>query len=523
MAAEDGDFSIKLEDQATDHRGRLREPDPLTTFDAALMGVSRGSGGARQPIIGPAERTSRETGGARGKKIINGVAPTCLQRRREIGEPFLEIKRHRGQHLGRKGYLPSPPERSPSRHFRHDPQPRRLDLPEGPHLATAVLAHCFTCGKDIPAARRISARLAAMGIATLRFDFTGLGHSGGEFANTSFTSNVDDLLAAADALTARGMAPALLIGHSLGGAAVLRAAGRIESVRAVATIGAPFDPEHVTHNFDDALEAISSDGKAEVMLGGRPVTIGRGFVEDVRAEKLAPALATLKKALLVLHAPRDEIVGIDKATRIFTAARHPKSFVTLDEADHLLTRAEDADYAAEVIAAWAGRYLDLRPPAPPPGVPEGVTRVSEADPEGFLQDVQAGARHHILADEPLSYGGTNRGLTPYQLLAAGLGACTSMTIRMYARRKGLPLSHVAVDVTHDRVQCTRMPPRRANRSTGCTRLIRLKGRLWQGAAGQYLTGRLANKMPDSQRSLGARAPTYRSRKLRPAEEASGRL
>ena len=201
----------------------------------------------------------------------------------------------------------------------------RLDLPDGPHLATALLAHCFTCGKDIPAARRIAARLAAMGIATLRFDFTGLGHSGGEFENTSFTSNVDDLLAAAAALAARGMAPALLIGHSLGGAAVLRAAGRIDSARAVATIGAPFDPGHVTHNFGDALETITADGVGEVMLGGRTVKIGKAFVDDVSAENLSPAISSLNKALLILHAPRDAIVGIDNATRIFSAARHPNN------------------------------------------------------------------------------------------------------------------------------------------------------------------------------------------------------
>lgn len=327
----------------------------------------------------------------------------------------------------------------------------RLDLPDGPHLATALMAHCFTCGKDIPAARRISARLAAMGFAVLRFDFTGLGHSGGEFENTSFTSNVSDLLAAADALKARGMAPALLIGHSLGGAAVLRGAGRIDSVKAVATIGAPFDPGHVTHNFGDALDRIAADGVGEVNLGGRPVRIGQHFVEDVKAENIAPAISKLNKALLILHAPRDEIVGIENATQIFVAAKHPKSFVTLDGADHLVSRAEDAEYAADVIAAWVGRYVDLRPPAPPPGAPEGITRVSEAGPDGFLQDVQAGPFHHAYADEPLSYGGTNRGMTPYQFLAAGLGACTSMTIRMYARRKKWPLDHVAVDVTHNRM------------------------------------------------------------------------
>ena len=327
----------------------------------------------------------------------------------------------------------------------------RLDLPDGPHLATAILAHCFTCGKDIAAARRIAARLAGMGIAVLRFDFTGLGHSGGEFENTSFTSNVDDLLAAARALAARGMAPSLLIGHSLGGAAVLKAAGRIDSVRAVVTIGAPFDPGHVTHNFGDALTRIDAEGVAEVSLGGRSVRIGKGFVDDVCGEALRPAIANMKKALLVLHAPRDATVGIQNATEIFLAAKHPKSFVTLDNADHLISRPEDAEYAAGVIAAWAGRYLDLRSPAPPIGAPEGVTRVSESDPDGFRQDVQAGPQHHAVADEPIAYGGTNQGFTPYQFLAAGLGACTSMTIRMYARRKGWPLDHVSVDVLHDKV------------------------------------------------------------------------
>ena len=326
----------------------------------------------------------------------------------------------------------------------------RLDLPDGPHLATALFAHCFTCSKDIPAARRIAARLASMGIAVLRFDFTGLGHSKGEFANTTFTSNVDDLHAAAAYLTDRGMAPDLLIGHSLGGAAVLRAAGDMPGIKAVVTIGAPYDPEHVTHNFSDALDDIKTVGRATVDLGGRPFTIGKGFVEDVKAQMLGPVIKRLKAALLVMHAPRDSVVGIDNATNIFAAARHPKSFVTLDDADHLITQTRDAEYAADVIAAWAGRYLKLTPPAPPIGAPEGIVRVSEADPTGFLQDVQSGP-HHLLADEPLAYGGTNRGLSPYGLLAAGLGACTSMTLRMYARRKGWPLTHVSVDVSHDKV------------------------------------------------------------------------
>ncbi|MGB0905338.1 MAG: alpha/beta fold hydrolase, partial [Mangrovicoccus sp.] len=327
----------------------------------------------------------------------------------------------------------------------------RLDLPSGPALATALFAHCFTCGKDIAAARRIAARLSAMGIAVLRFDFTGLGHSGGEFANTSFVSNVADLKNAARALERRGMAPSLLIGHSLGGAAVLSAAAEIPSVKAVVTIGAPADPSHVTRNFAEALPQIETLGQAQIQLGGKSVTIGKKFVDDISEVQLSKAIANLKRPLLIMHAPRDEIVGIDNATEIFRAARHPKSFVTLRDADHLLANPEDANYAAEVIAAWAGVHGELHPPAPPPGAPEGVVRVTEADPEGFLQDVVNGPYHHALADEPLAYGGTNKGMSPYGFLAAGLGACTSMTIRMYARRKEWPLDHVTVEVSHEKV------------------------------------------------------------------------
>ncbi len=327
----------------------------------------------------------------------------------------------------------------------------RLDLPSGPHLATALFAHCFTCGKDIAAARRISARLAAVGIAVLRFDFTGLGHSGGEFENTHFSSNVEDIKFAAEALTARGMAPALLIGHSLGGAAVLKAAPELAQTKGVVTIGAPSDPANVVAQFAHALPQITETGRANVNLGGRPFTLGRNFVEDVENTALKTAIHSLNAALLVLHAPRDEVVGIEHASRIFLSAKHPKSFVTLDDADHLITRPEDAEYVADIISAWATKYLDLTPPAPPPGAPEGIVRVAEADPTGFLQDVQSGPFHHTQADEPLAYGGTNKGMSPYGFLSAGLGACTSMTIRMYARRKGWPLQHVRVDVSHDKV------------------------------------------------------------------------
>ncbi len=369
----------------------------------------------------------------------------------------------------------------------------RLDLPDGPHLGTALFAHCFTCSKDIPAARRIASRLAAMGLAVLRFDFTGLGHSGGEFENTSFTTNIDDLVAACDYLTCRDMPPGLLIGHSLGGAAVLKAAQQLPSVKAVATIGAPFDPAHVTGNFTEALPRIKAEGVAEVDLAGRRIRIGQPFIEDISQENLKAAIAGLNRALLVLHAPRDEFVSIDNAAQIFLAAKHPKSFVTLDDADHLITRPADAEYAAEVIAAWAGRYLDLRPPAPPKGAPEGVVRVSEVDPDGFLQDVNSGPSHHALADEPKAYGGTNRGMTPYGFLAAGLGACTSMTIRMYARRKKWPLTHVSVDVTHDKVHAQDAKATTDAKADHFFRKIRLEGELDDAQRAKLLE--IADKCP----------------------------
>ena len=369
----------------------------------------------------------------------------------------------------------------------------RLDLPDGPHLATALFAHCFTCSKDIPAARRISARLAGAGIAVLRFDFTGLGHSGGEFENTSFATNIRDLTLAAEALEADGKAPSLLIGHSLGGAAVLGAARKIDSIKAVVTIGAPFDPGHVTHNFGDALDTIDAEGVAEVTLGGRPIRIGRDFVENVKAETLEGEIANLQRALLVLHAPRDQIVGIENAAQIFTTAKHPKSFVTLDDADHLITRSEDAEYAAEVISAWAKRYLELSPPAPPPGAPEGIVRVREADPNGFLQDINSGPDHHGLADEPVAYGGTNKGMSPYGYLSSGLGACTSMTIRMYARRKKWPLTHVRVDVCHDKVHAQDAEDAIGAKADKFTRVIYLEGDLTEDQRQRLLE--IANRCP----------------------------
>lgn len=327
----------------------------------------------------------------------------------------------------------------------------RLDLPDGEVRAVAMLAHCFTCSKDIPAARRIAGKLASFGIATLRFDFTGLGHSGGEFANTNFSSNVEDLVLAAEYLTARDLGPQLLIGHSLGGAAVIKAAPLIGGVKAVVTIAAPADPAHVAHNFALKVDEIRNTGEAEVTLGGRAFHLKRQFLDDIEASSLTESLRKFgRTSLLVLHAPRDEYVGIENASQIFLTAKHPKSFVTLDNADHLITRESDAEYVAEVILAWSKRYLDLPAPKAQPEAPEGVVRVSEATTDGFRQDVAIGGRHHLVADEPKDFGGTDMGPSPYQLLSAGLGACTTMTIRMYARRKKIPLEHVSVDVTHNK-------------------------------------------------------------------------
>ncbi|MGR3484566.1 MAG: bifunctional alpha/beta hydrolase/OsmC family protein [Paracoccaceae bacterium] len=322
----------------------------------------------------------------------------------------------------------------------------RLDRPAGPPRAWAVFAHCFTCGKDIQAARRIAAGLTARGIGVLRFDFTGLGHSEGEFANSGFTANLGDLKAAVAEMARRDMGPTLLVGHSLGGAAALKATAELSQIRAVATIGAPADPGHVAGTFAEALPRIEAEGAAEVRLAGRPFTIAQSFVDDIRAATIAPAIADLGAALLVLHAPRDETVGIEAATRIFVGARHPKSFVTLDDADHLLTRPADALYAAEVIATWADRYL---PDAPPAGErpAQGVVRVTDRG-AGFAQDI-ATDRHDLIADEPRPLGGTDLGPAPFELAAAALGACTTITMRMYARRKGWAPAVLRADVTHE--------------------------------------------------------------------------
>jgi putative redox protein len=323
----------------------------------------------------------------------------------------------------------------------------RLDLPAKPR-AFALFAHCFTCGKDIFAASRIAEGLAARDIAVLRFDFTGIGSSEGEFANTNFSSNVGDLVAAADYLRQNHGPPSILIGHSLGGAAVLAAAPRVSDATAVVTIGAPASAAHVTHNFAANLTDMVAKGTAEVTLAGRTFTITQQFLDDLTGQNFLDDLAKMKKALLVCHAPQDEYVGIENATGIFTAARHPKSFLSLDTADHLLRKRSDGIYAADVIATWASRYLALGEQRP--ALPDGVVEVSETRGGHLVQRIRAG-RHLLVADEPTAVGGEDAGPGPYEYLLAALGACTSMTMRLYAERKGIRADRFSIRLSHRRI------------------------------------------------------------------------
>ncbi len=322
----------------------------------------------------------------------------------------------------------------------------RLEMPDTPVTAFAVFAHCFTCSSKVKAATYISRALCDQGVAVLRFDFTGLGDSEGEFANTDFSSNVADLVAAARSLEQTHQAPQLLIGHSLGGAAVLMAAEQLPAVKALATIGAPSDPAHVTHLFGDHLEKIESQGAAKVELGGRSFTIKQSFIDDLRQQTPAQRMGQLGRPVMIFHAPGDKIVGIDNARQIYEAAQHPKSFVSLDGADHLVTRTEDARFIADTLAAWARRYLRPVEVEPPPSgtvvVREGAAR--------YTQVIQSG-RHVWVADEPESIGGDDRGPTPYDLLLSALGTCTAITLRMYADRKRWPLERAEIALRHERV------------------------------------------------------------------------
>jgi len=327
----------------------------------------------------------------------------------------------------------------------------RLDQPAGKHPAAyALFAHCFTCTKDSKAAAYISRALTELNIAVFRFDFTGLGESSGDFAETTFSSNVADLVAAADYLQAAYAGPQLLIGHSLGGAAVIRAAAQIPSARAIVTIGAPSDPGHVMRHIQDHRNEIESRGVAQIDIAGRPFRIKKEFLDDLAQHRMSGAVRDLKRALLVMHAPRDNTVGIDNAAAIFKEALHPKSFVSLDNADHLLSRAQDARYAGALIAAWADKYIEKSPTVADPAADSAWQVQTRIGPQGHTTEISTGD-HQLTADEPIAVGGANKGPTPYDYLLAALGACTVMTLRMYADRKKWPLEGVTVDLKHHKI------------------------------------------------------------------------
>ncbi|MBD3226015.1 MAG: alpha/beta fold hydrolase [Caldithrix sp.] len=326
----------------------------------------------------------------------------------------------------------------------------RLEFPvdQQPHHF-AVFAHCFTCSKNLNAVRNISNGLTRNGFAVLRFDFTGLGESEGDFADTNFSSNVNDLVDAAGYLAEHYQAPVLLVGHSLGGSAVLLASKYLESVKAVTTIGAPFEPEHVKHLLQDSVETIERKGTATVSIGGRPFEIKKQFLDDIKSVKLSKQLAELRKALLIMHSPQDTTVGIDNAAQIYQAAKHPKSFITLDGADHLLSKKEDSFYAGQMIGNWAQRYIQIPKRDALKSQNQVAVRTGES---GFTTEIKAGV-HQLVADEPESVGGNDYGPNPYDYLVAGLGACTSMTLRMYADRKRWDVKEIKVHLDHQKIHC----------------------------------------------------------------------
>lgn len=370
----------------------------------------------------------------------------------------------------------------------------RLDRPTGaPPRAFALFAHCFTCSKESRAATFVGEALADAGFGTLRFDFTGLGGSEGEFANTDFSSNVADLVAAADWLRRTHRPPALLVGHSLGGAAVLAAAARIPEAVAVATINAPADTAHVARLFGARRAEIEAVGEAEVTLAGRTFRIRREFLADIEGRKLATDIAALHRALLVFHAPRDATVGIDNAAAIFGAAKHPKSFVSLDDADHLLTRRGDAAYVGAVLAAWAARYVPTVPAAEPDG-PREIVSVRETRVGRFQQAIAIGP-HRLIADEPVAAGGLDSGPSPYDLLLAALGACTAMTVRTYADQKRLPLERVEVSLTHSKIHAADCAAceTKEGKVDRIERVVTLDGDLDAAARAKLLE--IANKCP----------------------------
>ena len=322
-----------------------------------------------------------------------------------------------------------------------------LDLPTDQKPSNyALFAHCFTCNKNLIAVKNISSALTQNGIAVLRFDFTGLGESEGDFSDSNFSSNLTDLIDAADFLKANYSAPSLLIGHSLGGAASIIAADKIESIKAVATIGAPSDPSHVSHLFNNYIDEIKKEGEAKVNLSGREFKVKQQFLEDIENQNMSSILQRYKKAILIMHSPQDNIVGIEHAANIYKIALHPKSFISLDGADHLLTGKDDSLYAGQLISSWAKRYMNEEKAS---DLKTKFNTIAYNKDESFTTEIKSG-KHRLVADEPESYGGFDFGPSPYELLNSSLAACTAMTLRMYANRKKWPLESIKVHINHNK-------------------------------------------------------------------------
>ena len=375
----------------------------------------------------------------------------------------------------------------------------RLDLPvDGEPIAYALFAHCFTCSKNLKAVANISRALTRQGIAVLRFDFTGLGESEGDFADTNFSSNIDDLVAAAVFLEENHEAPSILVGHSLGGAAVLQAAHRLGTVKAVATIGAPYDPQHIEHLFEQSLGEIEHRGEATVNIGGRPFSVKKQFIDDLRDQRATDNIAALKRPLLIFHSPVDLIVGVENAALIFKAARHPKSFISLDHADHLLSDTSDSEYVGSVLAAWAGKYIGAPQPDRKHLDLTDNQVVARLEGAGYRTEMLANG-FPLIADEPVAVGGTNAGPTPYDYVVAGLGACTAMTLRMYADRKGWPLEAVEVRLNHEKIH-----------ARDCEDCEQKAGKIDQISRELVLTGPLDEEQRQRIMQIANRCPVHRT-------------
>ena len=369
----------------------------------------------------------------------------------------------------------------------------RLELPlnQKPHNFV-IFAHCFTCTKNLTAVKNVGRSLTDAGFGVLRFDFTGLGESEGDFENTNFSGNVEDLIEAADFLEKNYMAPTLIIGHSLGGAAAIFAASKIKSIKAVAVINSPSDPSHIMHLLKDSTQEINKHGKAKVNLGGIDFTIKKQFLDDLENKSLIDVVSNFGKALLILHSPQDTTVSIKNAEDIYKAAYHPKSFISLEGADHLLSKKEDSQYVGQVIAGWASRYVEI-PPAEEIKSKSKVAASLDGD-DKFTTNLKLGD-HYFIADEPTNFGGNNYGPSPYEFLSAGLAACTVMTIQMYARRKKWEVENVTCNINYSKdhaIDCAHCEDNAA-KIDNFTREIKLTGNLSEEQKNKLLE--IADKCP----------------------------